>query len=71
MEQNEQTEERKSTRKKPASKSNMSELIVKLEALRIPKQEYQYKNNIVRNGYDCANEMLDKAIAIVRATIQA
>lgn len=44
--------------------------MAKLEALRIPKQEYQYKNNIVRNGYDCANEMLDKAIAIVGTTIQ-
>ena len=44
--------------------------MAKLEALRIPKQEYQYKNNIVRNGYDCANEMLDKAIAIVSTTIQ-
>lgn len=44
--------------------------MAKLEALRITKQEYQYKNNIVRNGYDCANEMLDKAIAIVSTTIQ-
>ena len=65
-----ETEEKKSTRKKPASKSTRAELIAKLEALRITKQEYQYKNNIVRNGYDCANEMLDKAIAIVGTTMQ-
>lgn len=65
-----ETEEKKGTRKKPTSKSIREELMAKLEALRIPKQEYQYKNNIVRNGYDCANEMLDKAIVIVSTTIQ-
>lgn len=65
-----ETEQVKSTRKKVAKNSTMMELMAKLESLRIPRQAYQYKNNIVCNGYDCANEMLDKVMAIVRTTMQ-
>jgi ribosome recycling factor len=46
---------------------NNSSLLEQLEALRVGKADYQFKNNIVCNGYDQANAMLDRVIAIVKA----
>lgn len=65
----EQETEKKRRSTRTGSAACRDEVLTKLEALRISQQEYQYKNNIVRSGYDSANAMLDRAIAVVKTSM--
>lgn len=64
-----ETEKKRRTSTRASSAACRDEVLAKLEALRISQQEYQYKNNIVRSGYDSANAMLDRAIAVVKTSM--